>query len=57
MQQASLLTNDLNPICQVAANLLEIVNINDIQNVNSTLEALSQIHYDKIRSGKVRHEF
>ena len=37
--------------------MLEIVNINDITNVNLTLESLSQIHYDKLRSGKVRSEF
>jgi hypothetical protein len=37
--------------------MLEIVNVNDITNVNTTLESLSQIHYDKIRNGKVRAEF
>lgn len=37
--------------------MLEIVNINDITNVNLTLESLSQIHYDKLRSGKVRSDF
>ena len=52
-----MLTNELNPIDQIAANLLEIVNINDITSVNLTLESISQIHYDKLRSGKVRSEF
>ncbi len=37
--------------------MLEIININDIQNVNLTLELLSQIHYDKIKQGKLRQEF
>ena len=37
--------------------MLEIVNINDITSVNLTLESISQIHYDKLRSGKVRAEF
>lgn len=37
--------------------MLEIVNINDITNVNLILETLSQIHYDKVRNGKLRKEF
>ena len=37
--------------------MLEIVNINDITSVNLTLESISSIHYDKLRSGKVRAEF
>jgi hypothetical protein len=41
MTQAALLTGDHNPIDQVTANMLEIVNINDITNVNLTLESLS----------------
>ncbi len=41
MNQAALLTGDHNPIDQVAANMLEILNINDITNVNLTLESLS----------------
>jgi hypothetical protein len=41
MQQAALLANELNPIDQIAANMLEIVNINDITSVNLTLESIS----------------
>lgn len=37
--------------------MLEILNINDITNVNLTLESLAQIHYDKLKSGKVRSDF
>lgn len=37
--------------------MLEIININDINSVNLTLESISQIHYDKLRNGKVRAEF
>ena len=54
MQQAAMLTNELNPIDKIAANLLEVININDITSVNLTLESISQIHYDKLRNGKVR---
>jgi len=57
MQQAALLANELNPIDHVIANMLEIININDITNINLTLESISQIHYDKLRTGKVRNEF
>lgn len=57
MQQAAMLTNELNPIDKIAANLLEVININDITSVNLTLESISQIHYDKLRNGKVRQEF
>ena len=41
MQQAALLTGDHNPVDNVAAHFIEIVNINDITNVNLTLESLS----------------
>lgn len=44
-------------IDQVAIRMMEIVNINDLFNVTQTLESLSQIHYDKVRNGKVRQEF
>lgn len=41
MMQAAMLTGEQNPIDKVAANMLEIVNINEITNVNLTLESLS----------------
>jgi len=41
MQQAALLANELNPIDHVIANMLEIININDITNINLTLESIS----------------
>lgn len=55
--QASLLAADTNPIDRVAAHILEIININDCPNVNLTLESMSQIHFDKLKSGKVRLAF
>lgn len=54
MHQASLLASEQNPIDQVLAQFLEILNVNDVNAMNQSLEALSQIHYDKIRAGQVR---
>ena len=51
MQQAALLQGEKNPIDECAAFMMEILNINDVTNVNLTLESLSQIHYDKLRFG------
>ena len=36
---------------------MEILNINDVTNVNLTLESLSQIQYDKLRHGAVKTDF
>ena len=36
---------------------MEVLNINDVTNVNLTLESLSQIQYDKLRHGAVKTEF
>ena len=36
---------------------MEILNINDVTNVNLTLESLSQIQYDKLRHGKIKSDF
>lgn len=41
MQQAAMLNGELNPIDECAACMLEIVNVNDVTNVNLTLESLS----------------
>lgn len=57
MQQAALLNGDLNPIDECAACMMEIININDVTNVNLTLESIAQIHSDKIKHGKVKTEF
>jgi hypothetical protein len=37
--------------------MMEILNVNDCANVNLVLEAISQIHHDKLRHGKVKAEF
>ena len=57
MQQAAMLNGELNPIDECAACMLEIVNVNDVTNVNLTLESLSQIHSEKIKTGRVKAEF
>jgi hypothetical protein len=54
MQQAALLNGDHNPLDRIAAHFVELVNVNDISSVNLTLESLSQIHYDKLKTGKLR---
>lgn len=37
--------------------MLEILNINDMMNVNLTLEALSQVQYEKLKHGEIKSEF
>lgn len=36
---------------------MEILNVHDVQNVNLILESLSQIHYDKLKYGKVKADY
>lgn len=57
MYQAAILASDKNPLDQVSACLMEILNVNDVQNVNLTLESLSQVHTDKLQYGKVKADF
>ena len=37
--------------------MMEILNVNDVTNVNLTLESLSQIHYEKLKHGVIKSEF
>ena len=37
--------------------MLEILNVNDVNNVNLTLESLSQIQYEKLKHGVIKSEF
>ena len=57
MQQAAILNSDLNPVDECSACMMEILNINDVSNVNLTLESLAQIHSDKIKHGRVKADF
>jgi len=41
MQQAAFFSGERNPLDECAANMLEILNVNDVTNVNLTLESLS----------------
>lgn len=52
-----MLNGELNPIDECAACMLEIINVNDVTNVNLTLESLSQMHSEKIKHGKVKTDF
>ena len=36
---------------------MEILNINDVNHTKLTLESLSQIHFEKLKHGKVVAEF
>ena len=56
-QQAAFFAGDRNPIDECAANMLEILNVNDVTNVNLTLESLSQIQYEKLKHGQIKSEF
>ena len=57
MQQTALLAGERNPIDECTACMMEILNINDVTNVNLTLESLSQIQYDKLRHGAIKTDF
>ena len=56
-QLAAFFSSDRNPLDECACNMLEVLNVNDLQNTNLTLESLSQIHYEKIKHGQIKSEF
>ena len=57
MHQAAILSGEKNWIDECLANFLEIMNVNDHPNVTLIIESISQIHYDKVRFGKVKTDF
>ena len=57
MYQASILSGDKNWIDECLANVLEILNVQDVQNVNPIMESIAQIHYDKVKYGSVKTDF
>lgn len=57
MQQAAFFAGERNPLDECAACMLEILNVNDVTNVNLTLESLSQIQYEKLKHGVIKSDF
>ena len=57
MHQAAILSGEKNWLDECLANFLEIMNVNDHPNVTLIIESISQIHYDKVRYGKVKTDF
>ena len=57
MHQAAMLNGEMNSIDECTACIMEIINVNDVTNVNLTLESMSQIHCEKVKHGKVKSEF
>ena len=57
MQQAAILNGERNPLDECAGCMMEILNVNDVTNVNLTLESLSQIQYEKLKHGQIKAEF
>jgi hypothetical protein len=57
MYQASILAEERTTHDKTLAYMMEILNVNDCANVNLVLEAISQIHYDKLRHGKIKADF
>jgi hypothetical protein len=47
----NVLAGDKNWIDECLANVLEILNVQDVQNVNLIMESVAQIHYDKVKYG------
>ena len=50
-QQAAFLAGERNPLDDCACYMMEILNVNDVTNVNLTLESISQIQYEKLKHG------
>ena len=40
-----------------AACMMEVLNVNDVINMNLTLESLSTIHNEKLKYGAIKSEF
>jgi hypothetical protein len=57
MYQAAVLSGEKNWIDECLANMLEILNVQDMQNVNLIMESISQMHYDKVKYGSVKTDF
>lgn len=55
--QAACLAGEKNPIDDCTTHMMEILNVNDVMNVNLTLESLAQIHSDKVKFGQVKADF
>ena len=57
MHRAAILASEKNDYDDCLANMLEILNVQDVQNVNLIMESISQIHYDKVKYGSVKTDF
>lgn len=57
MQQAACFVSETNTMDEVTGFIMETLNINDVTHTKLTLESLSQIHYEKLKHGKVVAEF
>jgi len=57
MQQAACFVSESNILDEVTGFIVEMLNINDVNHTKLTLEALSQIHFEKLKLGKVVAEF
>ena len=57
MQQAAILNGERNPLDECAGCMMEVLNVNDVTNVNLTLESLAQIQYEKLKHGVIKAEF
>lgn len=57
MHQSGVLSGEKNIIDECLVHFLEIMNVNDHPNVTLIIESISQIHYDKVRFGKVKTDF
>ena len=49
MHQAAILSCEKNDIDECLRRMLGVLNVQDVQNVNHTMDSLSQIHSDKVR--------
>jgi hypothetical protein len=46
-----------NPLDECTRYIIDLLNMQDVQSVNTVLEGLATVHHDKVRYGQIRAEF
>jgi hypothetical protein len=51
------LAEEANPIDECAKYVMSMLSVNDLSSVQTVLEGLSGVHYDKVKYGRIRADF
>jgi len=51
------LSEESNPVDDCAKYIISLLSVNDVASVQGVIEALSGVHYDKVKHGHIRSDF